>query len=177
MTAAAAPHAGGRGGFCDPEQVTDVFIAASDGASLQDAASHNGQCDVTAGEVAIGETHPRAAEAAVICLLDMKAGVERHALERCANCLAPDPECVRRQRYRALRSRDAELDGSDDRAVTINAAGAARAIETIKREKLAGYEAPRGFRGEAFRARRAGCEQDENRHRQPCNHTAPRYVQ
>ena len=27
----------------------------SDGGSLQGAASHNGQCDVTAGEVAIGE--------------------------------------------------------------------------------------------------------------------------
>src|SRR2546425_9166003 len=77
----------------------------SDGGSLQGAASHIGQCDVTAGEVAIGEAHPRAAEAAVICLLDMEARLERHALERCANCLAPDPECVRRQRYRALRSR------------------------------------------------------------------------
>jgi hypothetical protein len=32
--------------------------------SLQGAASHNGQCDVTAGEVAMSEAHPRAAEAA-----------------------------------------------------------------------------------------------------------------
>src|SRR5262245_71026 len=128
-------------------------------------------------EVAIGKAHPRAAEAVVICLLDMEARLERHALERRANCIASNPERPRRQRYCTRRSRAAELDGSDDRAVTINAAGAARAIETIKREKLAGYEAPRGFRGEAFRARRAGCEQDENHHRQPCNHTAPRYVQ
>ena len=51
--------------------------------------------------------------------------------------------------------------------------GAARAIETIKREKLAGYEAPRGIGGEAFRAGRAGCEEDQDHHRQPCNHTEP----
>jgi hypothetical protein len=42
-----------------------------------------------------------------------------------------------------------------------------------KREKLAGYEAPRGIGGEAFRAGRAGCEEDQNHHRQPCNHTEP----
>src|SRR4029077_9205635 len=41
-----------------------------------------------------------------------------------------------------------------------------RAIETIKREKLAGYEVLRGVGGEGFRAGRAGCEQDQNRHRQ-----------
>src|SRR5262245_50992087 len=145
--------------------------AARDRGSLQGAASHNGQCDVTAGEVAIGKPHPRAAEAAVIRLLDMEARLERHALERPANCLASDPECARRQRYRALRSRAAELDGADHRAVTIDAAGAARAIETIKHEKLAGYEAPRGIGAEAFRAGRAGCQQDQNHHCQPSNHT------
>jgi hypothetical protein len=55
--------------------------AARDRGSLQDAASHNGQCDVTAGEVAIGKPHPQAAEAAVIRLLDMEARLEWHALE------------------------------------------------------------------------------------------------
>src|SRR4029450_755416 len=78
-----------------------------------------------------------------------------------------------RQRSRACRSPPGELDGPQDRAVTIDAAGAARAIETIKREKLAGYEAPRGVGGEAFRAGRAGCKQDQNHHRQPSNHTGP----
>jgi hypothetical protein len=77
----------------------------------------------------------------------MEARLERHALERRANCLASNPERPRRQRYRACRSRAAELDGANDRAVTIDSAGAARAIETIKREKLAGYKAPRGFGG------------------------------
>src|SRR4029453_6463334 len=124
-------------------------------------------------EVAIGKAHPRAAKAALGGLFEVETRLERHALERRANCLASDPERSRRQRYRACRFRAAELDGPDHRAVTIDAAGAARAIETIKREKLAGYEAPRGVRGEAFRAGRAGCKQDQNHHRQPSNHTGP----
>jgi hypothetical protein len=95
-------------------------------------------------EVAIGKAHPRAAKAALGGLFEVETRLERHALERRANCLASDPERSRRQRYRACRSRAAELDGADHRAVTIDAAGAARAIETIKREKLAGYEEPRG---------------------------------
>src|SRR5262245_38077870 len=112
----------------------------SDGDSLQGAASHHGQCDVSAGEFAIGKPHPRAAEAAAIRLIDLEARLERHALQRRANCLTFNPERPRRQRYRPLRSRAAELDGADDRAVTIDAAGTARAVETIKREKLARYE-------------------------------------
>src|SRR6266542_1486211 len=124
-------------------------------------------------EVAIGKAHPRAAKAALGGLFEVETRLERHALERRANCLASDPERSRRQRYRACRSRAAELDGPDHRAVTIDAAGAARAIETIKREKLAGYEASRGVGGEAFRAGRAGCKQDQNHHRQPSNHTGP----
>src|SRR6516225_1137050 len=101
----------------------------------------------------------------------MEAGLERHALERRANCLASDPERPCRQRYRVCQFVAAVLDGAEDRAVTIDAAGAARAIVTTKREKLAGHEAPRGVGGEAFRAGRAGCEQDQNYHRQPLNHT------
>jgi len=73
-------------------------------------------------KIAIGKAHPRAAKTAVIGLLEMDA----HALERCTNGLASDPERSRLQRYRALRSRAAELDGADDRAVAIDAAGAAR---------------------------------------------------
>src|SRR6266404_1213241 len=122
-------------------------------------------------EVAIGKAHPRAAKAALAGLFEVETRLERHALKRRANCLASDPERSRRQRDRACRSRAAELDGPDHRAVTIDAAGAARAIETIKREKLAGYEAPRGVGGEAFRAGRAGCEQDQSDHHQSSNHT------
>jgi hypothetical protein len=49
--------------------------------------------------------------------------------ERIAHVGSANPERPRRQRYGALRSRAAELDGADDRAVTIDAAGAARAVE------------------------------------------------
>src|SRR5262249_6864583 len=118
------------------------------------ARAHTGNAHA-AREVAIGKPHPRAAEAAVIGLFDLEARLKRHALERRANCLASDPECARRQRYRALRSRAAELDVADDRAVTIDAAGATRAIETMKREKLAGYEVSVRHREGGFPRRRS----------------------
>jgi hypothetical protein len=76
-----------RGGLCRVSSIVEIEVpmprdsAAWDRGSLQDAASHNGQCDVTAGEVAIGKPHPQAAEAAVIRLLDMEARLEWHALE------------------------------------------------------------------------------------------------
>src|SRR5213595_2018544 len=111
------------------------------GTTNRSMAGSAGRLRLRAREVAIGKTHPRAAEAAVIGLLDVEARLERHALERRANGLTSDPERSRRQRYRACPSRAAELDGADQRAVTIDAAGAARAIETIKREKLAGCDA------------------------------------
>ena len=66
-----------------------------------------------------------------------------------------------------VRAGPAELDSADHRAVSIDPAGPARAIETIKREELVGYEAPRGVGGEAFRAGRACCKQDKNYRREP----------
>src|SRR5262249_28994372 len=45
-----------------------------------------------AGEVAIGKAHPRAAEAALIQLLEMKARLERHAPKRRADRLAFCPQ-------------------------------------------------------------------------------------
>ena len=72
----------------------------------------------------------RAAEAAVISLLDVEARLERYALEGRANCLTSNPERPRRQRYRALPS-PRNWMVPIDRAVTIDATGA-RAIETIK---------------------------------------------
>src|SRR5258705_12072072 len=89
-------------------------------------------------EVAIGKAHPRAAKAALGGLFEVETRLERHALERRANGRASDPECPRRQRYRACRSHAPELNVANDLAVTIDVTGAARAIETIKRAKLAG---------------------------------------
>src|SRR5262249_28820202 len=125
------------------------------------------------GEAAIAKPHPRAAEAALIQLLEMKARLERHAAERRADRLAPDPQRSRRQPYRPHRSRAAELDGADDRAVAVDASGAARAIETIECEKLARHEAPCRVRAEGFRAPQTGCEQRRNHNREPRNHTNP----
>src|SRR5262249_45470271 len=85
----------------------------------------------------------------------------------------PDPQRSRRQPYRSHRSRAAELDGADDRAVAVDASGAARAIKTIECEKLARHEAPRRVGAERFRARQTGCEQGRNHHREPRNHTNP----
>src|SRR5262245_37778135 len=124
-------------------------------------------------EVAIGKAHPRAAEAALIELLEMKARLEQHAPKRRADRLALYPQRPRRQPHRPHRSGAAELDGADDRAVAVNAAGAARAIKTIECEKLAGHEAPRRVRAEGFGARQAGCEQGRNHNREPRNHTDP----
>src|ERR1700751_3509649 len=126
-----------------------------------------------AGEVAIGKAHPRAAEAALIELLEMKARLERHALERGAHRPAALPPRPRRQPHRPHRPRAAELDGADDRAVAIDAAGAARTVKTIEGEKLAGHEASRRVGAERFRARQAGCEQGRNHDREPRNHTNP----
>ena len=79
--------------------------------------------------VTIGKLHPRAAEAAVISLLDVEARLERYALEGRANCLTFNPE--RPRRSATVRSRPAPRNWMvpTDRAVTIDAAGA-RAIET-----------------------------------------------
>src|SRR5262249_25794949 len=85
----------------------------------------------------------------------------------------PPPHPPRRQPHRPHRPRAAELDGADDRAVAIDAAGAARTVKTIKGEKFAGHEASRRVRAERFRARQAGCEQGRNHDREPRNHTNP----
>src|SRR5262249_4906842 len=90
------------------------------------------------GEVAIGKAHPRAAEAALIELLELKARPDPQPPERPAAPPPAPPQRPRRQPYRAHRSRAAELDGADDRAVAVDAAGAARAVKTIECEKLAG---------------------------------------
>src|SRR5262249_62306487 len=83
-------------------------------------------------EVAIGKAHPGAAEAAVIGLLEMEARLERHALERCTNGLASDPERSRRQGDRAWRSRARQLDGGDEPNLSLVSAGGHRGIATTK---------------------------------------------
>src|SRR5512132_2696791 len=123
-----------------------------------------------AREIAIGKAHPRAAEAARVDLLDTKTRLERHALKRRTHRLAARPQRSRRQPYRAHRSRAAHLDGTDHRTVGVNAPRAARAVEAVEREKLAGDEAPRLLRAQHFRPRRDGCKQRHEHNCEPRNH-------
>jgi hypothetical protein len=78
----------------------------------------------------------------------MEARLKRHALERRANCLASDPDVP--------AGNDTVRSGPAPRNLMVpmtepspDAARTAGAIETIKREKLAGYEAPGGIGVEA----------------------------
>src|SRR6478752_10627333 len=106
------------------------------------AAAHAGGNAHATGEVAIGEaeTGDRTTEALVVRLVEIEARLERNPLQRRAHGLAPDPQRARRQPYLFHRPRAAELDIADDRAVGVDPAGAARAIEAIEREQLAGHE-------------------------------------
>src|SRR5262249_7739471 len=124
-------------------------------------------------EVAIGKAHPRAAEAAVIQLLEMKARLEKHAPKRRGDRPPFYPQGSRRTPHRAHPPGAAVLAPAAHRAAAADAAVAARAIKTIECEKLAGHEAPRRVRAEGFRARQAGCEQGRNHNREPRNHTDP----
>src|SRR2546429_5577158 len=74
-----------------------------------------------AGEVAIGKAHPRAAEAALIELLETKARLERHAPERGAHRPAALPPRPRRPPDRPHRPPAAGLDGAPDRTPPPNA--------------------------------------------------------
>src|SRR6516165_3167977 len=123
-----------------------------------------------AGEVTIGKAQPRAAETALGGLFEAETRLERHPPKRRAPRLAAHAQRSGRQPYRAHGSGAAELDGADHRAVAVNAARAARAVEAVEREKLAGDEAPRRLRAEHFRPRRDGRQQRHDHNCEPRNH-------
>src|SRR5262249_48703957 len=125
------------------------------------------------GESQKAKPHHEAPKARPSRLFAMKDRPQRQPATRRAARRAFGPQRPRRQPYRAHRSRAAELDGADDRAVAVDAPGAARAVETIEGEKLAGHEAPRRVRAEGFRTRQARCEQGRNHNREPRNHPDP----
>ena len=108
--------------------------------------AHHVGAGIAAGEVAIGEAQSRnrAAEALRIGLVDLEARLDRQAAHRCAIGLAFDLERSGRQHDIMGRSVAAQLDVAGDRAVVVDAAGAARAVETIEGEQLADHEPPRG---------------------------------
>src|ERR1700720_91493 len=117
--------------------------------------------ELAAGEIAIGddaEARKRAAEAPLAGAIEIEARVERHALDRGADSLAPGLQRAGREPHRAHRAGAVKLDGADDGAVAVDAAGAARAVETVEGEQLAGHEPPRGLGAHGLGPCRAGGE-------------------
>src|SRR5262245_28331465 len=96
-------------------------------------------------EIAIGEAHAgaRAAEAAVIALVEIEAGLERNALDRRTHGLAADLQRVARQTDMAHGAGARELDRTGSAIIFENAAGAAGAVKTGEGEDFSGDEPAR----------------------------------
>ena len=90
-------------------------------------------------EVAIGEAHAghRAAETALIVLVEVEAGLERQPLDRRTNRFTMNLQRIAGKPHIAGRTRAGELHGADRPAILEHLAGAAGTIETIERENLA----------------------------------------
>jgi hypothetical protein len=99
---------------------------------------------VATRKIAIGEAEARNGTAETLCisLFEIEAGVEGHPANRRANGLTFDVQRAWRKRCIAHRASATNLDGSHDRAVIADSAGAARAIEARICEELAGNEVP-----------------------------------
>src|SRR5215468_6382999 len=93
-------------------------------------------------KVAIGEPHAgdRPAEAAVILLVEVEAGLERQAAQRGAYSLTANLQRVARQPDTPDRAGAGELHGAGGPHVIEDSPGAPRAVETGERENLAGDE-------------------------------------
>jgi len=99
-------------------------------------------------EIAISETHARdrAAEAAFVLLVEIKAGLERNAPDRRADGLAADLKRIAGKPQMAYRAGARELHRASRAIVVEDAARAAGAVETGEGEHFAGYE-PAGLIG------------------------------
>src|SRR4051812_40125410 len=97
-------------------------------------------------EIAIGEAHAgdRALKAAVVLPDQIEAGLERNALQRCADGLPAHLQRIAGKPDVARRPGARELDRSGGAAVLENAARAARAIEAPERKNLS-RDKPAGF--------------------------------
>src|SRR5262249_10271349 len=124
-------------------------------------------------EIAIGEPHTgdRAAEAAVVPLVEIEAGLERNALDRRAHALAADLQCVAGEAKMADRPGAGEPDRAGGPESVKDAAGAAGAVETGEGEDLAGNEPARlirrhhpGERGCDHRTGRDGSQHQTRKH-------------
>jgi hypothetical protein len=111
-------------------------------------------------EVAIGKAHARdrTAEGGLVHLVEIEARFERQAPDRGANRLTADLKRIARQPHVADGTGAAELHRARRAAVLEHPACAAGAVETGKREHLAGNE-PAGLFGIHLRG------QGRNHHR------------
>src|SRR5258708_7361155 len=93
-------------------------------------------------EVAIGEAHAghRAAKTALIVLVEVEARLERKPLDRSADRLSPNLQCIAGQPHVAGRTRARELYRTNRAAIVEHPAGAAGTVKTGEGEYLAGDE-------------------------------------
>ena len=96
-------------------------------------------------EIAIGEAHARhrAAEAALVLLVEIEAGLERNALDRGADGLAANLQRIAGKPHVAHRAGAGKLHRARRAHVVEDPAGAAGAVETGEGENLAGYKPAR----------------------------------
>src|SRR6267378_2635036 len=99
-------------------------------------------CHALMTEVAIGKAHARnrATEVTLVFLVEIEARLERNALDRRADGLAADLKRIAGKAHVAHRARTADLYCACGATIIKHTACAASAVETSKREHLAGYE-------------------------------------
>lgn len=116
-----------------------------------------GRTIVAVSEVAKGKAVPRqgAAEALVVCAIDVEARLEGQTAKRSAIGLAFDLQRSRRQGDIARLAGAANLDAARDGAVAVNAAGPTGAVEAIESKKLARDEVARRIGRKRFRRRQS----------------------
>src|SRR6185312_16613319 len=112
------------------------------GERLVRPAMRDARAGVMTGERAIGkaETRNRAAETIGVGALEIEARLHRQPAQRGADRFAFDLDGAGRQGGVPQLALALDLDGADHRAVGVDAAGAARALETGVAEGLADDE-------------------------------------
>src|SRR5882672_831292 len=125
-------------------------------------------------EVAIGKSHARdrAAETALVLLVEVETGFERKAFDRGAHGLAADLQRVAGQAQMAHGTGAVELDRARGAEIVKDAARASGAIDAGKREQLASDEPARLIRrhhpGECRHDRRSGRDGSQHKTRKHC---------
>src|SRR5690348_10123108 len=105
--------------------------------------------------------------------VELEAGLEGDALERCTYRPAIYFQRAGRQPGRALRAGAAKLDGADDGAVCVDAPDRSRSVKAADLEQLAGDEAM-GLVGAHLLGRARSChEENDHQDRPDDQHSVP----